>query len=108
MKAAEQRGDKTKKKPVIDAKAAETVKLVFKLFLEGDGAAGPLGVKHIAKWLNARGYKTPTGKAFYTSRVRAVLISETHARTALFNRKDTKTDEILPRHEWIPYAVPQI
>lgn len=106
--AAEKRGDKTKKKLVIDPKATETVKLIFKLFLEGDGAAGPLGVKHIAKWLNARGYKTPTGKAFYTSRVHAILTNETYAGTAWFNRKDTKTGEIRPRQDWISYSVPQI
>ena len=106
--AAEKRGDKTKKKLVIDPKAAETVRLIFKLFLEGDGATGPLGVKHIAKWLNARGYKTPTGKAFYTSRIHAILTNETYAGAAWFNRKDTKTGEIRPREEWIPYTVPSI
>ncbi len=106
--AAEKRGDKTKKKLVIDAKAAETVKLIFKLFLEGDGAAGPLGVKHIARWLNACGYKTPTGKAFYTSRIHAILTNETYVGMAWFNRKNTKTGEIRPREEWIAYSVPQI
>ncbi len=106
--AAEKRGDKTKKKLVIDPKAAETVKLIFKLFLEGDGAAGPLGVKHIAKWLNARGYKTPTGKTFYTSRIHAILTNETYAGTAWFNRKDTKTGAVRPREEWISYSIPSI
>ena len=106
--AAEKRGDKTKKKLNIDPKAAEIVKLIFKLFLEGDGGAGPLGVKHIAKWLNARGYKTPTGKAFYTSRVHAILTNATYAGTAWFNRKNTKTGETRPREEWIGYSVPSI
>lgn len=106
--AAEKRGDKTKKKLQIDPKAAETVKLIFKLFLEGDGDTGPLGVKHIAKWLNARGYKTPTGKAFYTSRVHAILTNEIYTGTAWFNRKDTKTGEIRSRDEWIGFPVPKI
>ena len=106
--AAEKRGDKTKKKLNIDPKAAEIVKLIFKLFLEGDGGAGPLGVKHIAKWLNARGYKTPTGKAFYTSRVHTILTNATYAGTAWFNRKNTKTGETRPREEWIGYSVPSI
>jgi len=106
--AVEKRGDKVKKKLVIDLKAGEVVKLIFKLFLEGDGDTGPLGVKHIAKWLNARGYNTPTGKAFYTSRIHAILTNETYTGTAWFNRKDTKTGEIRPRDEWIGYPVPQI
>ena len=106
--AAEKRGDKTKKKLVIDPKAAEIVKLIFNLFLKGDGAAGPLGVKNIAKWLNARGYKTPTGKNFYTSRIHAILTNETYAGTAWFNRKDTKTGETRPREKWIGYSVLQI
>ncbi len=106
--AAEKRGDKTKKKLQVDPKAAESVKLVFKLFLEGDGHTGPLGIKNIARWLNAHGYKTPTGKAFYTSRVHVILTNETYAGTAWFNRKDTKTGVIRPRDEWIGFPVPQI
>ena len=103
---AEKRGDKIKKKLTIDPKAAETVKLIFKLFLEGDGKTGSLGVKQIAKWLNAHGYKTPTGKAFYTSRVHAILTNESYAGTAWFNRKDTKTGKVRPRDEWIAFPVP--
>ena len=63
------RSDKIKKKLAIEPKTAEVVKLIFKLFLEGDGIEGPLEVKQIAKWLNTRRHKTPTGKTFYTSLV---------------------------------------
>ena len=38
--AAEQRGSKTKKKLEIDPLHADTVRLIYRLFLEGDGASG--------------------------------------------------------------------
>src|SRR6266446_3056892 len=55
---AEKRGTKTKKKLEVDLVEAETVRLIFKLYLCGDGSSGALGVKEIVKWLNARGYRT--------------------------------------------------
>ncbi|MGY4598124.1 DNA invertase Pin-like site-specific DNA recombinase [Bradyrhizobium sp. GM22.5] len=45
---AERRGQKIKKKLDIDVVEAETVRLMFKLYLEGDGKTGPLGVKDTA------------------------------------------------------------
>jgi site-specific DNA recombinase len=42
---AEQRGAKTKKRLAVDSREAEVVRLIFKLFREGDGASGPTGVK---------------------------------------------------------------
>lgn len=105
---AERRGHKMKKKLGIEPKAAETVKLIFDLFLKGDGDSGPLGVLAIAKWLNARGYKTPTGKAYYTSRVHAILTDETYVGRSWFNRRNSVTGEIRPREEWIAVSVPSI
>jgi site-specific DNA recombinase len=55
---AERRGQKIKKKLDIDAVEAETVRLTFRLYLDGDGATGPLGVKETTKWLNSHGYRT--------------------------------------------------
>ncbi|MDH8096043.1 hypothetical protein QIG34_27200, partial [Klebsiella pneumoniae] len=49
---AERRGQKIKKKLDINVVEAETVRLIFKLYLEGDGNTGPLGVKETTKWLN--------------------------------------------------------
>jgi hypothetical protein len=51
---AEQRGAKMKKKLEIDPIHADTVRLAFKLALEGDGTSGPMGVKSITKHLNER------------------------------------------------------
>ena len=45
--AAEQRGAKTKKKLEIDPLHADTVRLIYRLALEGNGTSGPMGVKAI-------------------------------------------------------------
>ena len=52
--AAEQRGAKVKKKLEIDPLHADTVRLIYRLALEGDGASGPMGVKNITAHLNQR------------------------------------------------------
>lgn len=45
----EKRGHRTKKLLVVDPVEAETVRLIFKLYLEGDGGRGSLGIKEVAK-----------------------------------------------------------
>src|ERR1700684_759010 len=52
--AAEQRGAKVKKKLEIDPLHADTVRLIYRFALEGDGTSGPLGVKSITNYLNPR------------------------------------------------------
>ena len=49
---AEKRGTKIKKKLEIDPVEAGTARLIFKLYLHGDGTSGALGVKEVVKWLN--------------------------------------------------------
>src|SRR5258705_13270066 len=61
---AEKRGAKIKKKLAVDLVEAETVRLIFKLYLLGDGSSRALGVKEIIKWLNGRGYRTLRGNGF--------------------------------------------
>lgn len=50
--AAEQRGAKIKKNLEIDSLHADTIRLIYRLVLEGDGRSGPMGVKNIAAHLN--------------------------------------------------------
>jgi site-specific DNA recombinase len=57
----ERRGSRVKKRLVADAVEAEIVRLIFRLFLEGDQGSGPLGVKAIATCLNAKGHRTRGG-----------------------------------------------
>ena len=58
---AERRGAKIKKKLEVDPVEAEAVRLIFNLYLEGDGTSGPLGVKETTAWLNSHGYRTRRG-----------------------------------------------
>jgi DNA invertase Pin-like site-specific DNA recombinase len=61
---AERRGSKIKKRLEVDPVEAETARLIFRLYSEGDGSTGPLGVKDTCKWLNSRGYRTRKGASF--------------------------------------------
>lgn len=76
---AERRGQKIKKKLDIDAVEAETVRLMFKLYLEGDGKTGPLGVKETTKWLNSHGYRTRRGATFGVGPVHKILTNSCYA-----------------------------
>jgi DNA invertase Pin-like site-specific DNA recombinase len=46
----EKRGAKVKRSLAIDAVEAETIRLIYKLYLQGDGTSGALGVKEVVKW----------------------------------------------------------
>lgn len=76
---AERRGQKIKKKLDIDPVEAETVRLIYKLYLEGDGATGPLGVKETTKWLNSHGYRTRRGSTFGVGPVHKILTNACYA-----------------------------
>jgi DNA invertase Pin-like site-specific DNA recombinase len=76
---AERRGQKIKKKLDIDAVEAETVRLMFKLYLDGDGETGPLGVKETTKWLNSHGYRTRRGATFGVGPVHKILTNTCYA-----------------------------
>jgi DNA invertase Pin-like site-specific DNA recombinase len=76
---AERRGQKIKKKLAIDEAEAETVRLMFKLYLEGDGVSGPLGVKETTKWLNSHGYRTRRGATFGVGPVHRILSDACYA-----------------------------
>jgi len=58
---AESRGSKIKKRLEIDPVEAETVRLIYRLYTEGDGGTGPLGVKETTSWLNRHGYRRSCG-----------------------------------------------
>ncbi len=61
---AERRGQKIKKRLAIDPVEAETVRLIFRLYTQGDGSIGPLGIKDVVKYLNRQGYRTRLGATF--------------------------------------------
>jgi len=106
--AAEQRGQRTKKRLEIEPREAETVRLIFRLFLEGDGTRGPLGIKQIASWLNAREIRNGQGKLFYTGTVHGILTRESYAGIHYYNRRDSRALRARPKEEWIAVSVPAI
>ena len=76
---AERRGQKIKKKLGIDPVEAETVRLIYKLYMDGDGTTGPLGVKETTKWLNSHGYRTRRGATFGVGPVHKILTNACYA-----------------------------
>ena len=76
---AERRGQKIKKRLAVDEVEAETVRLMFSLYLEGDGTSGPLGVKETTKWLNSHGYRTRRGATFGVGPVHRILTDACYA-----------------------------
>src|SRR3546814_18702092 len=67
--AAEQRGAKVKKKLEIDPLHADTVRLIYRLALEGDGTTGQMGVKKIVSHLNSRRIFTRDGGSWGIGRI---------------------------------------
>lgn len=76
---AERRGQKIKKKLDTDPIEAETVRLIYKLYLDGDGTTGPLGVKETTKWLNSHGYRTRRGATFGVGPVHKILTNSCYS-----------------------------
>ncbi|GHF13903.1 hypothetical protein GCM10017044_04990 [Kordiimonas sediminis] len=105
---AEVRGAKHKKKLEIEPKEAEIVKLIFRLYLHGDGTSGPMGIKKIADTINSKSYRNRNGNKFYTSVLEKILKRETYSGTHYFNKKCSKTGKQRPREEWIAVEAPVI
>ena len=105
--AAETRGAKVKKKIDIDPLHAETVRLIFRLALEGDGASGPMGVKAITSHLNARRIFTRDGGRWGIGQVHRILTRRTYIGEHEFNRR-TKAKELKPQSEVVVVEVPPL
>lgn len=105
--AAETRGAKVKKKLEIDPLHADTVRLAFRLALEGDGTSGPMGVKAIASHLNAHRIFTRDGGRWGIGTVHRLLTRPTYIGRHEFNKRN-KSGKLNPAGEVIPVAVPPI
>ena len=104
----ETRGDRAKKKLVIDAVEAETVKLIFRLYLRGDGRSGPLGLKATACWLNEHEYRTRRGARFGQGTIHTILTNRVYVGEAIFNKRSAKTLLEKPVSEHVVVDVPPI
>jgi site-specific DNA recombinase len=105
---AAKRGTKIKKKLDVDPVEAETIRLVFKLYLYGDGQSGALGVKEIVKWLNARGYRTRRGMTFGVGSIHKLLTNTVYIGRWRFNQTSSKTRQRKRDEEIVEVSVPSI
>lgn len=105
--AAEQRGAKTKKKLEIDPLHADTVRLIYRLALEGDGTTGQMGVKNIVSYLNSRRIFTRDGGRWGIGQVHRILTRRTYMGEHEFNKR-SKTKELKPKTEIVVVPVPPI
>src|SRR5690242_6725366 len=103
---AEKRGTKIKKKLDIDLVEADTARLIFKLYLYGDGTSGALGVKEVVKWLNRNGYRTRRGETFGVASVHKILTNTVYIGQWKFNKSSSRTRQRKPDHEVITISVP--
>ena len=87
---AEKRGAKIKKKLEIDPIHAETVRLIYRLALRGDGDSSPMGLKTITKHLNERDVRTRDGGRWGIAAVHQILTRTTYIGEHRFNTYDSK------------------
>jgi site-specific DNA recombinase len=105
--AAEQRGVKTKKKLEIDPLHADTVRLIYRLALEGDGTTGQMGVKNIVSYLNRHRIFTRDGGRWGIGQVHRILTRRTYMGEHEFNKR-SKAKELKPISEIVTVPVPPI
>ncbi len=105
--AAEQRGAKVKKKLEIDPLHADTIRLIYRLALEGEGSSGQMGVKAIVKYLNGKGIFTRDGGRWGIGQVHRILTRRTYIGEHRFNRR-SKKGEVKPEDEVITVQVPAL
>jgi site-specific DNA recombinase len=98
--------NKEKKVLAESEEEAPVVRLIFRLYREGDGS-GPMGIKKIVEYLNSHGYSY-RGKSFYTSAVEKILKGEVYTGTFRYNCIDSRTGKLRPESEHIKIKVPVI
>ena len=105
---AEMRGARAKRKLAIDPLQAETVRLIFKLALHGDGSSGPMGMRQIANFLNDRGIRTGTGGRWGLGAVHQILTRTTYIGRHQFNVRSWRKKERKPDAEVVEMTSPPI
>ena len=103
--AAEMRGAKVKKKLEIDPLHADTVRLIYRLALQGDGTSGQMGVKNIVSYLNR--IFTRDGGRWGIGQVHRILTRRTYVGEHEFNSR-SKTKERKPISEVVVVPVPPL
>jgi hypothetical protein len=85
--------DRQRKRLKIRDDEAKTVRLVYDLFLNGDGDSSPLGIKKIVNWLNEHGYRTRSGSPWAVQTIHKMLGHPCYFGKFLYDR-DLERDEI--------------
>lgn len=104
----EKRGARIKKRVVVDTVEVETIRLIFRLYLVGDGKSGPLGIKRLVSWLNEKGYRTRRGGRFSVNSIHGILTNPIYHGDWSFNRQEAKTRSQKPESEHIRIPVEAI
>lgn len=105
---AGKRGAKVKKTLEVDPLHADTVRLIYRLALEGAEGSGPMGLKAIATFLNARDVRTRDGGRWGISGVHEVLTRTTYVGQHRFNRRDARSKTAKADSEHAIMAVPPL
>lgn len=84
------------------------MRLIYRLFLEGDGNTGPLGVKAITCNLNERRFFTRDGGRWGLAQIHAILTRTTYIGEHRFNTRSHKNRERKPESEVSIMAVPPL
>ena len=104
----ERRGARVKKRLVIDVVEAEVVRLAYRLYAEGAGDTGPLGVKAVTAWLNDHDFRTRKGSNWGIGPVHTMLTNRTYIGQMHFNRRDSRSGQRKAEAEHIVFEVPPI
>lgn len=105
--AFETRGAKVKKKLEIDPLHADTVRLIYRLALDGDGSSGPMGVKAIVNHLNRNRIFTRDGGRWGIGQLHRILTRRTYIGQHEFNKR-SKARELKPESEVVTVEVPAL
>ncbi|QRM56398.1 recombinase family protein [Sinorhizobium sp. BG8] len=104
----ERRGARIKKHIVLNEAEAEIVRLIFRLYRQGQAGLGPMGIKRIVSFLNDQGYLTRKGAHFGIGSVSQLLRNRIYTGEYIFNRRQSKTKQLKPKSEQITIVVPAI
>jgi DNA invertase Pin-like site-specific DNA recombinase len=104
----EKRGSKIKKALEIDPLHAETIRLIFRLTLEGVDGNGPMGVKAITCFLNEHEIRTRDGGRWGLGQVHAILTRTTYMGEHRFNRSHARTKLRKAKTEHAIMSVPAL
>jgi site-specific DNA recombinase len=91
----------------IDPLHDDTIRLIYRLALEGDSGAGPMGVKNITAYLNRSRIFTRDGGRWGIGQVHRILTRRTYVGEHQFNKR-SKTKALKPVSEVVTVAVPPI